>query len=520
VTLSAGLLTTLVCRNAAGVAPAVSLVDSTLEAALRFADGRAAGAASAQVVALAEGVLQAMFFTKLRIAALVLLVLSALGAGGVLTHQALRADQQPPAKQEDPAAAPPAARKAEPEGIKVRVVKPTPGGLERMTAQPGTVRPYAQQQVYAAVAGYVKEVPVDIGDRVKKGQVLAVIDAPILVKEAEQAAAAVELARGQIREAEARITAAQAELKAAKDLVTQRQNERESAKAALKFRQVQFERIKRLAGTGSVDERLVDEKQEQMHAAQMLDQAAAAALTTAQSDISVKESKVVQARAALSVAQASTEMARFALDKARLQVGFTRLVSSYDGVVTRRTVDVGDYVQTGDPGRRVPLLTVQRTDLVRVVVQVPERDVPVTERGASVDIKLDALRGQQFSAKVSRIGFAEDESTRTMPVEIDVPNPKGLLRPGMHAYAHIHLKASPDALRVPTSCMVGPLGPWSGGIVYVVHDSKTRRTYVDTGHLQAGRVEILAGLKPSDRVVIDPKGLTGDVVPVEVKDAP
>jgi RND family efflux transporter MFP subunit len=340
------------------------------------------------------------------------------------------------------------------------------------------VRPYAQQQVYAAVAGYVKEVPVDIGDRVKKGQVLAVIDAPILVAEADQAAAAAELAKAQVQEAEARVGTAAAELKAAKDLFTLRAAEADQGRTT------------------------------------------AAALEIARSDVPVKASRVDQARAALKIAQAGTSMAQAALAKARLQLGFTRLVSSYDGVVTRRTVDVGDYVQTGDPGRRVPFLTVQRTDLVRVVVQVPERDVPVTERGAPVDIKLDALRGQQFSAKVSRIGFAEDESTRTMPVEIDVPNPKGLLRPGMNAYAHIHLKASPDALRIPTSCMVGPWGPWSGGSVYVVHDSKARRTYVETGHLQAERVEILAGLKPSDRVVIDPKGLTGPVVPVEVKDAP
>jgi RND family efflux transporter MFP subunit len=236
--------------------------------------------------------------------------------------------------------------------------------------------------------------------------------------------------------------------------------------------------------------------------------------------VTVKESKVTQARAARTIAQAGMKMAQAALEKARLQVGFTRLVSSYDGVVTRRTVDVGDYIQPGDPGRRVPPLTVQRTDRVRVVVQIPDRDVPVTERGAPVDIMFDALRGRQFSAKVSRIGFAENETTQTMPVEIDVPNPKGLLRPGMYGQVMVHLKAPPDALTVPTSCMVGPWSAWSEGAVYVVHDGKVRRTQVQTGHLQAGMVEILAGLKPSDRVVIDPKGLTGDVVPVEVKDAP
>jgi RND family efflux transporter MFP subunit len=489
VTLSAGLLTTLVCRNAAGVAPAVSLVDSTLEAALRFEGGRAAGVASAQVVALAEGVLQAMFFTKFRIAALALVVLGALAAGGVLTHEALRADQQPPAKREDPPAAPPGARKDDPERVKVRVVKPTPAGTERRIQQAGTVRPYAQQQVYAAVAGYVKEIPVDIGDQVKKGQVLAVIDAPILVAEADQAAAAAELARAQVQEAEARVGTAAAELKAAKDLLTLREDEGKKGLTT------------------------------------------AAALAIARSDVPVKESKVAQARAALMITKASVEMARAAVGKAQLQLGFTRLVSSYDGVVTRRTVDVGDYVQTGDPGRRVPLLTVQRTDLVRVVAQIPESDVPFTERGNPVDIEIPALPGERFSATVSRIGFAEDEATRTMPVEIDVPNPKGLLRSGMYGQVHIHLKG-PPRFWIPRSCVLNRSASGERyvgiGWVYVVRDGKAHQTRVRMGQVidigarggRGGDVEILSGLKPSDRVVIDPKGLTGDVVPVEVKDAP
>jgi RND family efflux transporter MFP subunit len=396
----------------------------------------------------------------------------------VLTHQALRAEQQPPAKEEGPPAAPPVTRKADPGAIKVRVVKPTPGGLERTTTQPGTVRPYEQQQVYAAISGYVKEVGVDIGDHVKKGQVLAVIDAPVLVTEMEQAAAALQLAKGQVEEAAARVVAAEAEFRAAQA------------------------------------------KEQQVRAARQAAQATAIEATTAQSDVTVKESKIRQARATLTIAQAGTKMAQAALDKARLQVGFTRLLSSYNGVVTRRTVNIGDYIQPGEPGRRVPLLTVQRADLVRVVVQIPDRDVPITEPGASVEIKFDALPGQQFSAKVSRIGFAEDEATRTMPVEIDVPNPKGQVRPGMFGTVAVHLgKGRSDALRVPGECVYGRPTP-SEGWLYVVRDGKAHRTRVRTGQWRGGKVEILAGLKPSDRVVINPEDLTGDVVPVKVEGAP
>jgi RND family efflux transporter MFP subunit len=166
---------------------------------------------------------------------------------------------------------------------------------------------------------------------------------------------------------------------------------------------------------------------------------------------------------------------------------------------------------------------VQRADRVRVVVQIPDRDVPVTERGAPVDIKFNALPGQRFAAKVSRIGFAEDENTRTMPVEIDVPNPQGLLRPGMFGSVIVHLK-KPPTLMIPEQCLTG-IGLQVGYNrnefwVYVVHDGKAHRTKVQMGPGEEGKVEIFGGLKPSDRVVIDPKGLTGDVVPVEVQDAP
>jgi multidrug efflux pump subunit AcrA (membrane-fusion protein) len=124
-----------------------------------------------------------------------------------------------------------------------------------------------------------------------------------------------------------------------------------------------------------------------------------------------------------------------------------------------------------------------------------------------------------------------------MPVEIDVPNPKGLLRPGMYGSVIIHLKGSPDAVMVPVQCVFGHFQETvvidrisiavNKVVVYIVRDGKAHRTVVTVGQERGGKVEIFAGLKPSDRVVMDIKSLFPnvqpaevDVVPVEVKDAP
>src|SRR5439155_6343103 len=120
--------------------------------------------------------------------------------------------------------------------VRVEVVKPKPGGMERTTTQPGSVHAYEYEDVFAKVSGYLKGQSVDIGSPVKKGQLLAVIDAPELEKEVLQAAAAVEQAKAQVKQAEARIVAAKADLAATEKLVPQRQAEVARAKSVLSYR--------------------------------------------------------------------------------------------------------------------------------------------------------------------------------------------------------------------------------------------------------------------------------------------
>src|SRR5262249_23770336 len=146
----------------------------------------------------------------------------------------------------------------------------------------------------------------------------------------------------------------------------------------------------------------------------------------------VKLAKVVQAEAALATTRANLEAAEIALDKARYSLSLTRIVSPFNGVVTARNYQNGRYVRSGEQGGRLPLLTVQRTDGVRVVLQIPERDVPLAEPDVPVDLTLAALPNVRLTGlKITRVAFAVDEKTKAMRAEIDVANPKQLLRPGM-----------------------------------------------------------------------------------------
>jgi RNA polymerase sigma factor (sigma-70 family) len=503
------------------LAPAVSpeLVGPTLQAALVFTSGKAVGGVlSARAVAHAEGVLRAMFLSRLKIAALFLLVASFLTAGGIVTRQALAA--APPGAVKDERQVEPAradAKDKEKALLAVTVVKPQPGGLGRRISQAGRVEAFERADLYAVGPGVLQGQVVDIGTRVKKGQLLAQVDAPLLVLAEKQASTAVTQARGLMREAEARVATSKAEVKAAHGAIVQRQAELEGARATQTFHDRQMARMRALRAGGSVEQTAVDQTEGKAAAAKAAAAAAAAALATAKADLEVKEGKILQAEATLATARTNVEAAAIELEKARYSLSLTRIVAPFDGVVTHRNYHSGHLLRAGEGGSRLPLLTVQRTDRMRVVAEVAEGDAPKVNPGAAVELTVAALPGVRFTGiTVSRVGYAVDPGTGRMRVEVDVPNPKGQLRPGLFARVAIELeKARTDAFRLPVKSLAN--SPPSLA-VYVVRDGKAHRTPVRFGTIVGDVVEVLSGVKAGDLVVADVKGLKGEVVPVEVKE--
>jgi RND family efflux transporter MFP subunit len=404
-------------------------------------------------------------------------------------------------------------------GIRVEVIKPKKGGLDRVTVQPGTVQSYESVQLFAEVSGYLKKQAVDIGDRVKKDQVLVELDVPELDKQVEKWEASLNHAKAHVRLTRARVTAAQAEWEAAKAMIPQAQATLDSAVAMRKFRQKQLLRMEQLFRQQAVDERLVDEKEDQQDAALATERAGTASVVSARSQEAAAAAKVEQARADVADAEAQVLVAQAELDRARVMVRFAAIHSPFDGVITKRALFPGDFVRSAKEGGQVPLLSVDRTDKVRVVVQVPDRDVPYTDPGDPATVEIDALPGQEFHGVVSRTASSEDPQTRLMRVEIDLPNPDGKLRQGMYGRVSITLDQAPrDAVTVPSSCLVGKADKGEGA-VYVVREGKAYLTPVRVGMDNGIQAEVLKGLAPDEEVVNNPPGGVGDGVEVDKSSA-
>ena len=184
--------------------------------------------------------------------------------------------------------------------------------------------------------------------------------------------------------------------------------------------------------------------------------------------------------------------------KARVFVEYMKIVSPYDGVVTKRNYHVGDFVKTAEQGQTLPMFTVARTDKMRIIVQVPERDVPYTGVGDRAIVTLDALAGTEFKGTVARFSNSEDRTTRTMRVEIDLDNPNNRLRDGMYGRVKIFVDENAKGITVPSSSVVKKGTDYS---VWVVRDNKLQRVPVKVGQDDGQRTEIVSGVTPADTVV-------------------
>jgi len=206
----------------------------------------------------------------------------------------------------------------------------------------------------------------------------------------------------------------------------------------------------------AVANRLMDEAQKKFEAAEAEKAAAIAAVTSATAELSLSRSQATAAEADLEVAKASTEVARRELDELDELIKYSKLVSPFDGVVAERHVNPGDLIrntQTGSSREGPPMFIVKQLNRVRVRVAVPERDAPLVDVGDTAEISLQALPGPVLKGTVSRFSRMLDEHTRTMLVEIDLPNPNGKLLPGMFGQATITLVPPRETLLLPAAAV-------------------------------------------------------------------
>ncbi len=403
------------------------------------------------------------------------------------------------------------------EAVIVDVVKPLAGGIDRICMQPGTIEPYEAADLYAKVSGFLAEQTVDIGSRVKAGDILARIAVPENEKQVERDTAKVKHAQAIVKQMEARIVVAQSELKTAEATVVVARTQVKSKASYRKFREKQLARLKQLNVERTIEAAVVDEAQDQYESAIEAENAAIEMVTTAIEKVNSSRARISQSEADLEEARAEVLVAQADLQRSQVLVDYSIIKSPYEGVITKRSFNRGDFIRSADSGgERVPLLAVERTDKMRVVVQVPDKDVPYTNVGDGATIEIDALAGKPFKTVITRVAESEDTATRTMRTEIDLPNTDGRLRRGMYGRVTLLLEAGqPTAMTIPSTALTAKTDA-NRATVKLVRDKVVHKVPVIVGVDNGIRVEVLSGLKADDSIIIRSNGVAEEGSHVEI----
>jgi HlyD family secretion protein len=309
-----------------------------------------------------------------------------------------------------------------------------------------------------------------------------------------------------VTQSKAEVSQAEAELQAAKAAADSKKVSVAVAEAGVGRSEGDYERwlaetnrVKELSSRGSVTPKLFEEAIYQLRSADAGRRETAALVLAAKAAVNEATANVARAEADLSAAAALQRVTEADLAKAQTMLGYVELRAPFDGVVTQRTVDRGQYV-TG--GTEKPLLVVDRTDKLRVVVDVPELEAPLVtagEEGDAVSLKVQALGNREFNATVSRTSWSLDEANHSLRTEIDIPNSDATLRSGMYASASILLEQRNEVLTLPLTAI---LREDNAVYCYLVVSGKIERRELELGLRSGDEVEVKTGLNPTDNVVL------------------
>lgn len=384
----------------------------------------------------------------------------------------------------------------------VEVQKANLADLSRIVTYNGIIEPRRSVVVTPKAQGRVGEVRFEVGDRVRKGDVLVRIEAEEIRLQVRQAAAALELAEANL--ARVRAGARPEERSQAQALVDQARASFEAAKEA-------YERTKILFEENVISEQEMDKAETQY-------QVAKSQLASAEQQLNMvlKGAKPEEIRAA----EAQVAQAKAAYDLASLQLSNAEVRAPISGIVAQRMVDEGAMI-----GVTSPVCAIVDTDTIRVTLGVSEEDVVDLAAGREAEITVDSIPGRSFAGKIVSISPAADKQTRLFSVVVEAPNPDGSLRPGMYATVRIVAEKAAGVVAVPAQALVNDggyqdepasSGTGEGGVassdgkgkaekgqyVFVVSGGVCERRAVETG-LRAGElVEVKSGVAPGELVVV------------------
>ncbi len=218
-------------------------------------------------------------------------------------------------------------------------------------------------------------------------------------------------------------------------------------------------------------------------------------------------------------ARGKLDVAKASLEGTETLLNYARIVAPFAGVVTRRFVDPGAFIPaatTGSTPQNAAIVTLTDFNRVRLQVAVPEAEASLVAVDEPVKLTVEGLPGRIFDGKITRFAYALDPASKTMLTEIELPNPKLELRPGMYATVKIGIERKEDTLLVPVDALVTEK---SGASVFVVNQNKVKKTPVEPGFNDGVHVEITKGLSPGQEVVLVGKQTLKDGQAVQVSEA-
>ena len=401
--------------------------------------------------------------------------------------------------------------------VDVKLVTPVKQKIVHTISQPGTLRANEEAMIHAKVVGYASQVLVDIGAKVKgpvyenggklvkQGTKLLVVDVPEIVEEVQHkkalmdfAKVGVDLEKKQAEVADAFLLSTEAGLVEAKAGI-------QRAQASYDRWHSENKRVSALVQSKVLDEQTRDEVLNLVKAAESTKDEIMAKVKHAEAMVAKSKAEAAKARIAILSAESRLDVTKAELRKAEALAAYTTIYAPFDGVVTKRSVDPGKLVQDNSSPNTEPLFIISQIDPVRVVVDVPEIENAYVNPGEDALVTFHALPGKEFSCKVSRISWALDASSRNLRAEIDLPNPEGILRPGM--YASIRIKA------VLGETFVLPLGAIvrspDGAFGFKIADGKAKKIDLKIGRVEGEWVELL-GTREA--------GVTLDWKPIDTKE--
>jgi RND family efflux transporter MFP subunit len=325
----------------------------------------------------------------------------------------------------------------------------------------GAFRPYQQVDVHAKVAGFIQKIYVDVGDHVKAGQVLAILEVP---------------------ELSAQVLGAKADIRRCQDAIRRSQSEIQRAESTHAAYHAAYSRLKQAS-----------ESRPGLIAEQELDDSMAKDKETG--------GQIESARASLAESQSQLAVAHADLDRLSALEAYSHITAPFAGVVTKRYADTGALIQAGTSSstQAMPVVQLAEWSKLRLVVPVPESAVPQIHLGSVVQVGVGALH-RTFEGRVARFADALDPQTRTMETEIDVDNRDGTLVDGMYAETSLILSEKDNVLTVPVQAVQRDES--GASVLMVDREGRVQERPVKLGAEGTDQVEILSGLSEGDQVVI------------------